>query len=303
MKRLTLSLLAAASLAVALSAEVSRAQTQTSNSTASVTPHPGAGTPSPEEIIRAFAAKETEFRRALNEYQFKRDAVIQTIGLGGQITGEYKRVSRFVFDDSGNRFEKILHFPMSTVTEVSITPEDLEDLGGVQAFALEASEIGKYNINYVGKERVDELDLYIFDVSPKVMPNPKKTKERLFQGRIWVDDQDLQIVKARGKGVPETKESKYPTFETYRENIDGRYWFPTYAYADDELVFDSGQVVRIRMRVTYSDFQKLKGTLRVIEEGDPGDVAPTDGEPVEGEPAAPAKPAPRPAADAPKPKP
>ena len=67
------------------------------------------------------------------------------------------------------------------------------------------------------------------------MPDPKKTKERLFSGRIWVDDQDLQIVKTKGKGVPETKNNKFPTVETYREHIDGRYWFPTYSYADEEL--------------------------------------------------------------------
>lgn len=255
----------------------------------------GAAPPvSPEQIVRAFATKETQFRTALNEYSFKRDAVVQTIGMGGQITGEFKRVSRFVFDDKGNRFERILQAPVSTLTEISITPEDLEDLGGVQAFALEASQIDKYNLTYVGKERLDELDTYIFDVSPKVMPNPKKTKERLFQGRIWVDDQDLQIVKARGKGVPETKENKFATFETYRENIDGRYWFPTYAYANDELVFDNGYVVRIRMRIRYSDFEKLRGTVRVIEEGDPGEDAPAEPKPADTS---------KPPADAPKPKP
>ena len=262
-----------------------------------------AGAPSPEQLIRIFAAKEAEFRTALNEYSFKREAIIQTIGMGGQITGEYKRVSRFVFDDKGNRFEKILHMPVSTLTEITISPEDLEDLGGVQAFALEISQIDKYNLTYVGQEHIDELDLHIFDVAPKVMPNPKKTKERLFQGRVWVDILDNQIVKARGKGVPETKDNKFPIFETYREHIDGRYWFPTYAYSDDELVFDSGQVVRLRMRIKYTDFEKLKGTLRVIEEGEPGVEAPKD-EPETTESGAPiVKPAPKPAADAPKPKP
>lgn len=129
-------------------------------------------------IIRAFTAKETEFRQALNQYAFKRDAVIQTIGLGGQITGEYHRVSNFTFDDKSNRFEKISFFPQPTLTEINVTAEDLEDLGGIQPFALEASQINQYNFTYVGKERIDELDLYVFDVAPKVMPNPKKSKER-----------------------------------------------------------------------------------------------------------------------------
>lgn len=221
-----------------------------------------------DRIIRAFSSKETEFRRALNEYGFKRDAVVQTIGMGGQITGEYRRVSQFVFGDQGARYEKITFFPMSTLKEISVTPADLEDLGGVQPFALEASELGQYNFTYAGRERIDELDLYVFDVAPKVMPNPKKSQKRYFQGRIWVDDKDLQIVKARGKGVPEGQE-RFPVFETYREQIDGRYWFPTYTYADDQLVFPNGQVTRVRMQVRYTDFKRGRGEARVIFDDDP----------------------------------
>jgi len=156
---------------------------------------------------------------------------------------------------------------MSTLTEISLTAQDLEDLGGVNPFALEASKINAYNFKYVGKEKIDELDLYVFDVGPKVMPDPKKVKERMFQGRIWVDQNDLQIVKARGKGVPEDKNNKYATFETYREQIDGKYWFPTYTYADDELVFGSGAVVRLRMLVKYSDFIVGRGKVTITEVG------------------------------------
>jgi TonB family protein len=216
-------------------------------------------------IIQAFTAKEAEFRSALNSYSFKRDALMQKIGMGGQVTGEYHRISTFTFDDQGNRYEKISFFPMSSMPE--ITSEDIEDLGGVEPFALEPTKVGKYNIRYAGKEKIDELNLYIFDVSPKVMPNPK-TKERLFSGRIWVDDRDLQIVKTKGKGVPETKNNKFPTVETYREHIDGRYWFPTYSYADEELIFDSGGSLHIRMKVRYTDFTPTRATLKVTEIGE-----------------------------------
>ena len=219
-----------------------------------------------ERIIHAFTTKELEFRHALNSYSFKRDALIQSIGMGGQVIGEYHRVSNFTFDDQGNRYEKISFFPMSTMPE--ITQEDIDDLGGISPFALEPGEIDKYNFRYVGKERIDELDLYVFDVTPKVMPNPKKTKERLFLGRIWVDDQDLQIVKTKGKGVPETKKNKFPTVETYRQHIDGRYWFPTFSYADEELVFDNGSSIHVRMKVTYTDFVVGRGTLKVTEIGE-----------------------------------
>ena len=221
-----------------------------------------------DEIVRAFAAKETRFRQALNSYAFKRDALVQTIGMGGQVTGEYHRVSFFTFDDLGNRFEKINFFPMPTLTEISITAQDLEDLGGVNPFALEANKLDAYSFRYVGKEKIDELDLYVFDVGPKIAPNPKKIKERFFQGRIWVDTQDLQIVKARGKGVPEDKNNKYATFETYREQIDNKYWFPTYTYSDDEITFDNGTVVRVRMLVKYTDFMVGHGKVTITEIGD-----------------------------------
>jgi TonB family protein len=225
-----------------------------------------------DRIIKSFSSKEAEFRRALNEYAFKRDAVIQVLGMGGQIAGEYHRVSNFTFDDNGNRYEKIIFFPMPTYA--GITAEDVEDLSGVNPFALEASNISQYNFTYVGKERIDELDLYIFDVAPKVMPDPK-TKLRLFAGRIWVDDRDLQIVKSRGKAVPETKVNKFPNVETYREQIDGRYWFPTYSYADEELVFGNGEVLHIRLRVKYTDFQKGHAEVKITEiNGDEPDPTP-----------------------------
>src|SRR5215470_1670172 len=222
--------------------------------------------PDTERIISAFTAKEGQFRRALNSYSFTRDALIQSIGMGGQVIGEYHRVSTFTFDDQGNRYEKISFFPMSTMPEV--TQEDVDDLGGIEPFALEPSKIAKYNIKYAGKEKIDELNLYVFDVAPKVMPDPKKSKERLFVGRVWVDDQDLQIVKTKGKGVPETKNNKYPTVETYREHIDGKYWFPTYSYADEELISDSGDSMHIRMKVRYTDFTPTRATLKVTEIGE-----------------------------------
>ena len=120
-----------------------------------------------DRIVSAFTAKETEFRNALAQYSFKRDAVVQTIGAGGQISGEYHRTSQLTFDDSGKRIEKILLFPTPTLRAIGISSEELDDLGGVPLFALEASKAPLYNFKFVGKERIDELDLYVFDVSPK----------------------------------------------------------------------------------------------------------------------------------------
>src|ERR1043166_8621571 len=141
------------------------------NSSAQVQPQPAsttgpANTIDSARIIHAFTTKEEEFRRALNSYSFKRDALIQSIGMGGQVIGEYHRVSNFTFDDQGNRYEKISFFPMPSMAEV--TAEDIEDLGGVEPFALDPTKIDLYNIRYVGKEKIDELDLFIFDEDEEI---------------------------------------------------------------------------------------------------------------------------------------
>jgi len=245
-----------------------------------------------DRIIKSFTTKEALFRSKLNEYVFRRDALLQSLGMGGQITGEYHRVSNFAFDEQGTRYEKIILFPMPSFAG-TVSPEDLEDLGGINPFALEPSKLDQYNFKYVGKEKIDELDLYVFDVSPKVLPDPKKTKQRLFLGRVWVDDHDLQIVKTRGKGVPETKTNKFPNVETYRELIDGHYWFPTYSYADEELIFDSGDVLHVRIKVRYSDFEMGHSKVRITEaEGPP----PT---PAEAKPTPPPQPSETPASQPP----
>lgn len=219
-----------------------------------------------DRIVKKVTSNEAAFREALTNYVFNRSATIQTVGLGGNITGTYKRDSFLTFTSDGKRFEKITFFPVPTIQEISVTPEDLEDLGGVNPFALEPRVADQYNFNLLGKEKIDELDLYVFEVTPKVMPDPKRSAQRMFTGRIWVDDRDLMIVKSKGKAVPETKQNKFPIVETWRENVDGKYWFPSFSSSDDELVFDSGQVVKLRVRVKYTDYRLGRTDVRVIGE-------------------------------------
>lgn len=218
------------------------------------------------QIIKRFTANEAEFREALKNYVFNRYATVHIIGLGGQIAGTYRRDSFLTFRDDGSRFERVLFAPVATTPPGFVTPEDLEDLGGVAPFALEPSSISQYNITYIGTEKIDELNLYVFDVTPKVVPDPKKSKLRLFTGRIWVDTDDLMIVKSKGKAVPETKDNKFPVVDTTRAQIDGKYWFPSDARSDDELVFDNGSVVRIKMRVRFADYKVGRGEIRILDE-------------------------------------
>ena len=228
-----------------------------------------------DRIISRFTTNEADFRSALTGYVFNRFATVNTIGLGGQISGTYRRDSFMSLNADGTRFEKIVFFPVATTPPGMVSPEDLEDLGGVNPFALEPSMVSQYNITYVGTEKIDELNLYVFDVQPRIIPDPKKSKLRLFTGRIWVDIDDLMIVKSKGKAVPETKENKFPIVETTREQIDGKYWFPSDARADDELVFDSGEVLKIRMRVRYTAYKVGRTDVRVLDDDETVTPTPT----------------------------
>ena len=224
-----------------------------------------------ERIVKKFTENESLFRSALNSYIFNRSANIQTVGMGGQITGVYRRDSLMTFTEKSERIEKILFMPMSTLKDVSMSAEDIDNLGGINPFAIEPAHVGNYNFTYLGKEKIDELNLYVFDVTPKTLPNPKKSSQKFFSGRIWVDDQDLMIVKSKGKALPEGKdttgqEQRFPVMETWRENVDGKYWFPSFSSSDDELIFDSGYSVKMKIRVKYNNYKLGTSDVKILDD-------------------------------------
>lgn len=215
----------------------------------------------PEEIIRKFAAKETAFQKARENYTYRQTVKIQELDYDGNPHGKYEIVSDIVFGPDGKRTEKVVRAPMTTLQNITLTPEDEKDLRDVQPFVLNSRDIGKYDVKYIGKQKVDEINCYQFTVHPKAMVKG----ERYFEGDIFVDDRDLQIVKTFGKGVGVRKkndDNQFPKFETYREQIDGKYWFPTYTHADDTLHFRNMNQ-RISMTVKYQDYKQFKADVNI----------------------------------------
>lgn len=209
----------------------------------------------PEEIIRKFAAKEKEFKIARAAYTYRQSVKLEELDADGNTTGKWEIVSDIVFGADNKRTEKVVRAPMITLHNLVLTPQDEEDLRNVQPFVLTSDDINKYDVRYVNKQNADEIPCYVFSVRPKTMVKG----ERYFEGQIWVDDRDFQIVKTYGKGVGLLKrgeDNQFPKFETYREQIDGKYWFPTYTRANDTLHFkESSQ--RIRMTVKYQDYKRF----------------------------------------------
>jgi hypothetical protein len=215
-----------------------------------------------DEIIRKFADKEKEFKLARANYLYRQDNRVQTLNANDKVTGEWRQVWDVTFDRSGQRVERVISAPRDTLQAISLTPQDLQDLREIQPFVLTSDDIGKYNLKYLGKEMVDEIDCYVFDVGPKTI----EKGQRYFQGQIWVDDKELQIVKTYGKAVPDIKtkdnENLFPRFETYREQIDGKYWFPTYTRAVDTLKFSTG-AQKIRQIIKYENYKKFEADVKL----------------------------------------
>ena len=218
-----------------------------------------------DEIIRKFAEKEKQFQAARERYTYHQSNIIQTLE-GASVDGEYRQDWDVNFDTHGKRTITVTYAPANTLTRISMTSEDTNDLQNVMPFVLTTDEIPDYNILYVGQQREDELDTYVFDIAPKQIDK----HHRRFQGRIWVDNRDFQIVKTYGKSVPDlhsgSEENLFPRFTTYREQIDNVYWFPTYTTADDTLHFKSGDV-QIRVIIKYTDYKRFGSETKILYDG------------------------------------
>lgn len=218
-----------------------------------------------DQIIQKFAAKEAEFAKAREIYTYRQTARILELDEAGSTQGRWETVSDIIFSEAGKRTEKVVRSPVPTLKNLTLTPEDMLDMKDVQPFVLTTPELPKYWIRYLGRQNVDEISCYVFAVKPKKY----EANLRYFAGQVWVDDRDLQIVKSYGRGVGNAgrkSDNQFPKFETYREQIDGKYWFPTYTVANDTLHFKELDQ-RIRQTIRYEDYKRF-GAESTITFGD-----------------------------------
>lgn len=215
-----------------------------------------------DEIIQKFTQREEDFRKERDNFTYTQDVTFQTIDPDGQVDGEFREVRDILFSPDGKRIDKVTFAPVTTIQRLIMTQQDFDDIEKVWPFVMTPAELPKYDVKYVGRERVDELDTYVFDLEPKKL----EKGQRYFRGRVWVDDKDLQIVKTAGTstGLLKKKEDQaFPHFENYRENIEGHFWFPTYTRADDVLHFKMGDDVHIRIAVHYTNYKRFSSTIKI----------------------------------------
>ena len=209
-----------------------------------------------DEVIQRFTAKEKQWKTLREQYTFRQEIRVETFN-GNEVNGEYRQVADIRFQN-GNPVKNVVLGPQPSIT---LSKEDLQDLESRATFTISTDELPVYNLTYQGQQRVDELHCYVFEVAPKTI----EKNQRYFQGKIWVDDQDFQIVKNSGKAVPDIRiakkkkkveENLFPQFTTWREQVAGKFWFPTFSSADDVLHFQTSDM-RIKEVLKFTGYTRL----------------------------------------------
>jgi hypothetical protein len=261
-------------LALALAASLHLAAAQDSSGFGKLDPTPPTGI-TVDQIITKFAARETEFAQAREDFVFRQTVKTDVIDDdNGKVIGEYQQVTDITFSPDGRREEHVVFAPPNTMdnANVMMTPADFDEIEHRLPFILTIGDLPQYDVTYVGRQKVDELDTYVFDAAPKRI----EKNHRYFQGKVWVDQQDFQIVLINGRTVPqETRpghEDLQPPFTTYYEQVDGKYWFPTYTKAEGILHFAAfngalGQDIHMRSTVRYTDYKRFRATSRILFNG------------------------------------
>jgi len=234
-----------------------------------------------DEIIKKFGDRESACAKARDEYTFRQTVTVSTIDDDrNKPDGQYHQVTDIVFTDDGKRTEHVVFAPQNTIERVIMTQNDFDDIEHRLPFVLTAPELPEYDLTYLGRQHVDDIDTYVFDCKPKVIEKNK----RYFQGKVWVDQQQYEIVLINGKSVPDIlkrgHEDLSPPYTTYYSEVDGGNWFPVYTKADGVLHFPAQQGampmdVHLRYVVKYEDYKRFHAKSRIIYNGEdlPADSA------------------------------
>jgi hypothetical protein len=226
----------------------------------------------PEEIIQKFVQKEDQFAAVRPTYTYRKSIRVQEFGPDGGAGGEFTWVTEIARAANGQLISKTVQKPQSTLRYLKLEPEDAKELDRIPAFPLTSAQLAKYDLKYIGQEQVDEVDTYIFQAKPKAVDRA----HAYFDGIVWVDKQYLEVVKTYGRWVNELGDVHvanlpFATYETYRENVAGKYWFPNYERSDETLHLKDVDVA-VRLVVKWSDFKPLPAAGRPAA-AEPGGMA------------------------------
>ena len=189
----------------------------------------------PAQIVKAFAQKEDEYLSARAQYSYHKTIRIQEFGPNGAPVGEYIATYEAIRASDGKIYEKAVSAPRTSLEELNFQPEDVQALFRIPPYPVTATQLSKYNLQFLGDEKVDEIDCYIFQVNPKTL----ERQHSYFDGVVWVDKKYLEVVKTYGKWVTDLGDMHPPTLPFSILDVPrkrGRkIWFPNYSRSEEVL--------------------------------------------------------------------
>ncbi|MBV9268843.1 MAG: hypothetical protein JO061_21925 [Acidobacteriaceae bacterium] len=228
--------------------------------------HAAAAQP-PPGLLKKIAQRQTESAQARENYTYRQSLTIQEFDDRGVVTGEYREVRDVTFSPNRVRYEQIVERPRNTLTRIKLTAEDFADIRNIQPFFLTSEQLRLYEAKYKGEETIDGVNCWVEYVQPRQI----LSRQRFFQGTLWVRESDFAVIRTEGQAVPQIETLKqqnlFPHFTTLWREVDGRWLFPEQTYADDTLFFRSWPQ-RIRIIIRYINYKRF-GAESTITFGDP----------------------------------
>jgi hypothetical protein len=217
----------------------------------------------PANLAKLVAHRETETETERNEYTYRQTVTIQELDGRGAARGEYKEVRDIIFSPSHERTEELVGRPSNGLKLLAMTDEDFRDIREIQPLVLSEEQLWNYDTRFRGDEEMDGVDCWVLQVRPRQILQG----QRFFDGMIWVEKKQYNIVRLEGQAVPQIRsmqqENLFPRFTTIRKPVDGKHWFATFTYADDTLEFRAGPV-RERLSIAYSQYKRFSATSTFV---------------------------------------
>jgi len=210
----------------------------------------------PSNLARLVAHRETETQAERNEYTYRQVVTLEELDDHGTARGRYRETRDVIFSPQHDRTEQLIGRAENSLKNLILTDEDFADIRNIQPLVLTEDRLWNYETRFRGEETVDGVDCWVLQVRPRQILQG----QRLFDGMVWVDKKEYNIVRMDGQAVPEIRtmksENLFPRFTTIRKPVDGKHWFPVLTYADDTLHFRNGPQ-RERLRINYSEYKRF----------------------------------------------
>jgi hypothetical protein len=217
----------------------------------------------PPNLVKLVAHRETETETERNQYTYRQSVTIEELDANGGSRGQYRETRDIIFSPEKERTEELIGRPEKGLKNLILTEEDFADIRNIQPLVLTEDRLWNYESKFRGEETMDGVECWVLQVRPRQILQG----QRFFDGMIWVDKKEYNIVRMEGQAVPQIRSTKsenlFPRFTTIRKPLDGKHWFPIYTYSDDTLQFRNGPQ-RMRLRIAYSNYKRFGAESTLI---------------------------------------